>query len=384
MLIYALSVDYLSIIYYYICSVPEKKVMIFMLRKIVIVFASLLFTVASVADTQKTDVLGLYAADVAVKDRSDAQWQLGVKSALRKVLVKVSGNASVNTLNDIIRIADANHLAVQQFSYENILPDDASANPKNKIILKVNFDIDMINNILQQTGQAIWDTARPQTIIWFITDKDGKNAFLTDQDAESEFFFSIANARGIKVLLPLHDLQYNTLLDFDFSSQELLKNIRGISSKYPVEQILLGKKSVNSDEIYWKLITSDAEYVWTDTEKDLKRAVDSAVYHVVDGMVARNSFFQDKSMEASAVMSVDNIDSLETYQSLVGFLNRCPVVSSFHVDSVAKNKVFLVVAAKGGGEALVDYFSKNKLMKLVSDPGAYDDVEMAYEWLDKS
>lgn len=360
-----------------------KQVKITMFRKIIIVFVSIFFAVFSLAGIQKTDDLSMYTADVTVKDRSSSQWKLGVKEALRRVLVKVSGNASVNTLDDVAKITDGDHLAVQQFSYENMTSVGAGSIHNDELVLKVSFDIPSVNSILQNTGQAIWDTARPQTIIWFVKDKDGKSSFLTDQDEEGRFFLDIAKSRGIQVLFPLQDLQYNALLDVDFSSQDLLEKIRSISSKYGVEQILLGKRVSGSDETYWKLVSGDAEYVWTNSEKDTKMAVGEAVYHVVDGMVARNSFFQDKSMEVSSVMSVDDIDSLEAYQDLVGFLNKCPVVSGFHVESVSSKKVFLVVAAKGGSDAVVDYFNKSKSIGIISDPAAYDEAEIACKWLGK-
>ena len=43
----------------------------------------------------------LYSASVVVQDREHAHWQQAVRDALSEVLVKVSGNKHINTLQAI-------------------------------------------------------------------------------------------------------------------------------------------------------------------------------------------------------------------------------------------------------------------------------------------
>lgn len=313
----------------------------------------------------------IYGESVLVKDKSDSEWHFGVNRALEKVFIKVSGNDGVNTLQKISDMSDDDSL-VEQFNYEKI---------DNQTYLKVSFDIDKVNEILKNAGQVIWSGSRPVTLVWFVNDAGGEGLFLSDQDSGAKVFRDAASHWGIDLIFPMNDLSYMSLIESDINSEKGVALLKSFSQKYNVDQILFGSKRVSEDSGYdWKLVTNDAEYDWTYEDPGLNDNIKSSIDHLVRGMVARNAVFQGDSLESKIKIGVGNVTDLGSYQKLINFIKKSPIVSNFAVLDVHSDYVEIEVDAKGGGIALADYIQKNKKVLTINlSPEDYSDVDMLYK-----
>jgi hypothetical protein len=338
-----------------------------------------LMVISVYAQAALKEAVPYYSADVAVPDKSSVVWHDAVADALRAVLVKVSGNSAINTLRPVDALGDAVDHMVQQFSYKNQV--DLQGN--KQLMLQVNFDIEMVDGVLERLEQPIWSGKRPRTLVWFMVSKEGKNLFLTDAEPESTWFIDNAKTRGVQVLFPTHDLAYNTVLDMPIEAPEMLAQLRAFSHAYPHEQLLIGQQLPGEDEVTWKLIVGEEEYLWTDQAADLPSAIQNGIYHMVDDMVAHHAVFQEKSMEGVVHMAVSRVHTLSAYQQLLESLRHNPVVSRFHLSSIAQDVVTVEVVAKGDVDALSDALARQNTLRMVTDPAAYDQVELAYQWVEK-
>ncbi|MEE3003810.1 MAG: DUF2066 domain-containing protein [Pseudomonadota bacterium] len=323
---------------------------------------------------------GLYVSSVIVKNKTDQEWRRAVKDAFDEVLVKVSGNPGVNTLSSIKDEMLTHKQIVQQFSYENAAGKDG----ESVLSLKVNFDIEMVNDILKKSGQMIWGDIRPETMVWFLNDSDSSNVVITDQDDESRIFKDVATKWGVNLYFPITDIKYNSLANLDIDSNDVTRLVKEFSARYNVEQILIGQHDRRfSDKFNWKLVTVDDEYSWSYDNTSFNESISNAIGHMVKDMVSRNAVFQEDYLESVTTVSFSNVSSLSSYQSLLNFLKSSPIVSEFYVDKVQDNYVSFSIISKGGSVALSDYFQKNKnKFALIADPDAYETVEMAYSWLE--
>lgn len=127
----------------------------------------------------------------------------------------------------------------------------------------------------------------------------------------------------------------------------------------------------------------EEEYLWTDQEIDLHKAVQKGVNHMVDDMVAHHTVFQEKSMEGAVRMTVSGVRTLLVYQQFMEALRHNPVVSRFNLASIAKDVVTVDITAKGGVDALSDALARQADLRMVTDPAAYDQVALAYQWVEK-
>lgn len=338
-----------------------------------------LLLVSTQAQSGTFDMAPLYRAEVVVQDKSNVAWHAAVAEALRGVLVKVSGDSTVNTLPAVDETYAALDRIVQQFSYKNQFDEQGN----NQLMLQVNFDIDMVNDILARLEQPIWTGKRPRTLVWFLVNKEGKNLFLTDAEPESTWFIDSGKKRGIQVFFPTHDLAYNTVLDMPIEAPEMLTQLHTFSRIYPHEQLLIGQYSAAEETITWKLVIGEEEYLWTDQTADLEHGVQKGIDHITDDMVAHHAVFQEKLMESLVHMTVRGVRTLSVYQQFTDFLRHNPVVSHLNRVSIAKDTVTIEVMAKGGVDALAEALARQADLRMITDPAAYDEVELAYQWVGK-
>ena len=302
--------------------------------------------------------------------------EAGVEQALQDVLVKVSGNKFINTLQPVQAITRAPDSMVQQFTY-----DDLNTDVQN-LGLTVQFDSDMVDHVLQETGQSIWAGKRAQTLVLFVYNyADGGN-LLSAEDVAASYFKAAADRRGVTLLFPISDIANNVLLNPSVDSDVVNDYLQKLAKQYHVQQVLFGREVSLDTRFEWQLYAQDDQYAWQGNADDQRLAISQAVDHVVDDMVSRAAVFQGENMQSVLHVSVDHIHDLQAYKSLLKLCKNASVIAHFSVAEVLADKVILNVTAKGGSVALSAFFAENSpSLKAVTDPAAYDHVDMAYSWL---
>ena len=228
----------------------------------------------------------LYASKVHVADRSQSAWKHGVEQALQQVLVKVSGNKFINTLQPIQAITRSSDSMVQQFTYDDL---DVDAQDLGLI---VQFDTDMVDRVLQETDQSIWAGKRAQTLVLFAYNyMDGGNLLSAEDPIASDFKVA-ADKRGVTLLFPISDIANNMLINPDIDSDAVNDYLQKLAKQYHVQQVLFGREIASETRFEWQLYAQDDQYAWQGGGDDQSLAISQAVDHVVDDMVSRAAVFQ--------------------------------------------------------------------------------------------
>jgi hypothetical protein len=318
------------------------------------------------------NISDLYSTDIKVADKSAESWGIAVKKGLLEVIVKVSGNTGAITLPIIQEEADNPGKYVQYFNYND--------NVDAELELHIGFDNDSIDKLLADSRQAIWGKDRAQTLVWFFNDDVSKGNFVTLEGSESSFFIDSSKYRGVKMILPISDLQYVDDLQKKITDKDFTKAVMDYSlANYAPNQVLIGRQiSQEQNTIFWRLIVNDAEFSWKSYGDTLKDSIESAVNHLVDDMVAGGAVLQAQNMKGSIKIAIDNVVSLADYTAVVTKLKKDSVIDSLNVTAIKGNRLELSVIAKGGSLALVKALSSYSDLHMEVDVAAYDDVEMLY------
>jgi len=162
------------------------------------------------------NVSGLYEAEVPVIDQAAATREKGVATALRVVLVKVTGDRNVASRSAIVPLLEEAQRYVQQYRYRAVSPTtaDGSVLPEESLELWVRFDAGTLDKRLRDLGVPIWGKQRPSTLVWLVVEDEGGRR-LIGTDEESEYLSVLkerASVRGIPMLIPLLDLEDNARL----------------------------------------------------------------------------------------------------------------------------------------------------------------------------
>ncbi|HEY5716304.1 MAG TPA: DUF2066 domain-containing protein, partial [Psychromonas sp.] len=175
--------------------------LMFVARNFFILFISFISFTSCVLANQFEN---LYQGNIIVDKQNDQQLK---ELALQQVLIKVSGNAQINALDESKELLKKTQSLLSQFGYRNFAD--------RRYFVAV-FDQGKINQALREMQQPIWGETRPQTLVWLIVDSDNQRNLVSDNMINSGQDDLLSSAlkkeqlqRGISLRFPLMDLDDN-------------------------------------------------------------------------------------------------------------------------------------------------------------------------------
>jgi hypothetical protein len=295
------------------------------------------------------DVPSLYSAEVALDEESDNPRNDAYRSALIAVLSRVSGSelsANEEAVDELFPVPSA---YVTQFR------------PGEEDTLRVSFDDEAIKRVLRASGQTVWGSDRPLTLVWLAVDwGQGEREIIsaddpdrTTQEARSidrnrllrERVLEIADRRGLPILFPLldtTDLQSVTFSDIWGGFDDRIVDASG---RYGANSILIGRVRASSSQLNrWTYVFGDESRTWTGSPELVVAAV-------ADMLAAEFGVGGNVPVERVA-LNVAGIQTVNAYGSLQEMLSQISLIESFRIAGVAGDVVSYQVDVRGGADRL--------------------------------
>ena len=214
------------------------------------------------------EVATLYTAQVALDEEQDDPRSEAYKAALGEVLLRVSGT----------------QLSSDPEMIELLFPSPASYvvqfRPGEDDTLWVSFDGEAIEQVLRQSGQTVWGSERPLTLIWLAVDwGQGDREIIAagdpDQSRDSgrsidrdrqlrQRVMDMAERRGLPVLFPLLDTEDQRNVTFSDIWGGFDEQLLVASERYEVDSVLVGRIRPDSNQRNrWNYYFADDERVWS-------------------------------------------------------------------------------------------------------------------------
>ena len=300
----------------------------------------------------------LYQASVPVADQSNYFRQLAITEALQQVLVKVSGNSAVASVDALRpRLEKAGGL-VEQYSYVNESVQQADGEQKNNLYLKAKFDKKAVNKLLLDAGQAIWPEDRPALLVWFVVDENNERRLLgADNDDELLTLLTLKmQGRGVPVVYPLldiNDLQKITTMDV---WAPFIKPVEQASQRYDSDGILLVRVAqiANKWETQWTLLLEGQRMAWHESAADLQTALQQGANDIADSLSQRFAVLDTSSATDlnELTLVISQIQNVKQYAKVMRYLQSLAAVKSLQVMQLEPKQVILSLSVVGGIPAL--------------------------------
>jgi hypothetical protein len=277
----------------------------------------------------------LYHATVPLTERSEAGQEAAFETALRTVLVRVTGRRGVDQDPALAPLIASARRYVQQY---RPAPDNQ---------LWVAFDGAALDRWLTQNNQPLWGGERPTTFVWLAVPTGQGGTVITAEDTTSPIKAELTAAaaqRGIPVLWPsAADLSRNHL-DFGAVTAATPATLADLGHRSGGEGTLIGRAGNPADTsaLRWTYLFQDrsSEFSGPSTEA-VNRAADTyAELYAVSGTLAPLD------------IEVTGINDLKDYASVQSYLESLAFISHVGVDSLSGNAVRFRLTARGGAESL--------------------------------
>jgi len=283
----------------------------------------------------------LYQATVPLADRSEAAQSAAFQTAMRTVLVRVTGRRSADEEPALAPLIGNARRYVQQYR--------GAADGQ----VWVSFDGPAIERWLTQNGQPLWGHERPATFVWLAVQTAPAAGAVITADDTSELKTSIdaaAALRGVPLLWPsAADLQKDRL---DYA------DVNGASPSVLAEQgrrlggegILIGRAAGTgaAANVRWTLLFQDRSSEFSGALEGVNRAAD-----LYAELFAASGSLVPIDIEVTGVGDVRDYAGVQSYLESLTFISHVSVVA------LTGDAIRFRLTTRGGAESLQRTLSLN-------------------------
>ena len=319
-------------------------------------------------------VPGLYTAEVPVPDQSEKIRGSAVQTALRMVLVKLTGDRFAGNRSDLAPLIRQAENYMQEYRYRQKAAPQTDAGVPQELSLKlsVRFNEESLNQSLRALGVPVWGSERPSTLIWMVVEGENRERNMLSMDSGSHYISVIADRaslRGIALIFPLMDLEDTARLRPGDIWGNFKQPVLDASARYHPDSILTGVLSAPAPGIWegrWTAYINDQTHSWM-TEGDIPEGV---IEEGVDGMAdmlaqmfARSSVFTEMS---TVRLSVADVNNTQQYARVLKYFESLSSVTNVQVEQVQPGVVTFLLTAHGGSVAVSQAIALARIMEPIS------------------
>ena len=351
--------------------------LMFVARNFLILFISFISFTSCVLANQFEN---LYQGNIIVDKQSDQQLK---ELALQQVLIKVSGNAQINALDESKELVKKTQGLLSQFGYRNIA---------DKRYFMAVFDQSKINQALRDMQQPIWGETRPQTLVWLIADADNGRYLISDTMINSEQDLSLSSAlkaeqllRGISLRFPLMDLDDNLAVSLSDVSGRFYDQIAEGSQRYDASHFIvanLQQQDAQAWDLAWSLVYANPQsnknevVASNQLSGDKSLLVSQMINDVADYYAEQYAVLDTGADKFSQNIYISGISSLQQYEKLNQLLSGILAIASYEVVTVDAQQVNVKVKIKGGLNSFKNALSVQANLQL----DASQSDELHFNW----
>jgi hypothetical protein len=283
----------------------------------------------------------LYQATAPLADRSEAAQTEAFQSAMKIVLVRVTGRRSAEDDPTLAPLVGNARRYVQQY---RSAPDSQ---------VWVSFDGPAIERWLTQNGQPLWGRERPTTFVWLTAQTGPQSGTVITADDTSELKTAIDAAavlRGVPLLWPsASDVQKNRL-DYAGVNGAAPATLADIGRRLGGEGILIGRALGN---------TATANVRWTHLFQDRSSEFSGALEGVNRTADLYAGLFAASGNLVPIDIEVTGVGDLREYANVQTYLESLTFISHVSVAALTGDTIRFRLATRGGAESLQRTLSLN-------------------------
>jgi uncharacterized protein len=284
----------------------------------------------------------MYQATAPVADRSEAAQTAAFQSAMKIVLIRVTGRRNADEDPALSSLVSNARRYVQQY---RAAPDSQ---------LWVAFDGPAIERWLTQNGQPLWGHDRPTTLVLLGVQTGAQSGSVVATEDSSDLKSAIdaaAAARGLPLVWPSAAELQKFHIDYAAVSTGSPSTFAEIGRRMGSDGVLIGRASSASANanIRWTHLFQDRSSEYSGTLEGVNRAAD-----LYAGMFAASGAALPVDIEVSGLNDLRDYASLESYlESLTS------IILHVSVESLSGDTVRFRLSTRGGLDSLQRALSLN-------------------------
>jgi len=272
-------------------------------------------------------VEGLYKVEVIAKSEKEADINVAIKQAMKRVLKRTLAGNDIFTDNTVRAVLSNANGYVDEYQLSL-----SETNNKDERVMRIVFDEESLVNTLRPGKLWLWNEVRPRTLMWLVVEENGiQKLFDIDEMPDIERVLrKAANQKKIPILFPMQDLREKRVLSIADVLSAYSEHLLEVSVRYEVVSTLAGKivKQGNCWKAEWTLYFDEKIEQW----RDGCSTIDDVVLNGFQGVYDRLSTFYAAKQKGRNVeevmMKVSGIKKVAEVMRVTEYLEALPAVKT--------------------------------------------------------
>ena len=316
----------------------------------------------------------LFEAEVPVSSQQPGERTAAMKTALARVLVRVTGQRSLPEQGPARSMLEDPNRFVQQYRYFTV-PDSKPP----RLMLRVRFDGDGIRQALRQQGASYWGgSERPDTLIWLAVEEQGRRTIVSAEDSSVAYgqIQQAARQRGVPLLFPLMDLEDQSRVRFGDIWGGFFDQVLAASDRYNPQAVLIGRLNRGQSGTWmarWDLQVAGKKSSWSDSNIQLDKLLQAGIDNVADKLASSLAVTGLGADGSRVKITVEDINTLGAYARVNDYLSSLTTVRQLQVEQVSGSTVTYGLQLNGSLQGLTRTIAIGTVLEssMTQTPGSY-------------
>ena len=316
----------------------------------------------------------LFEAEVPVSSQQPGERTTAMKTALARVLVRVTGQRSLPEQGPARSMLEDPNRFVQQYRYFTV-PDSKPP----RLMLRVRFDGDGIRQALRQQGASYWGgSERPDTLIWLAVEEQGRRTIVSAEDSSVAYgqIQQAARQRGVPLLFPLMDLEDQSRVRFGDIWGGFFDQVLAASDRYNPQAVLIGRLNRGQSGSWmarWDLQVAGKKSSWSDSNIQLDKLLQAGIDNVADKLASSLAVTGLGADGSRVKITVEDINTLGAYARVNDYLSSLTTVRQLQVEQVSGSTVTYGLQLNGSLQGLTRTIAIGTVLEssMTQTPGSY-------------
>ncbi len=329
-------------------------------KKFFVVF-SVLFMSVSTCFAQE---FGSKSIARKVTSQNQAVFQQAVQDAFRQYLVYMSGHGKTPDLPQVKELLVKPEKYLLEFRYEPLAEDEIEIvseyeqSKQAKWLLKLSFDYKAVESALFNVGAPIWQSPRPDLLVWLAYESEDGLRQVVSSNEENELkssLRSVAAARGLILKLPIYDMEDRSVLSESALWGLFEEDIKAASKSYnESNSVAMRVFPLSADEWQYesRLIMHDNVMALNGTALSKELATKKALLQAMNIMADQYALQVDPNERQNVVIDISDIQKYNQLHALMSDLSRILMIKNVVPVSLKGNDIRLNLTIVGSRDLL--------------------------------
>ncbi len=324
---------------------------------------------ACAANAQSLD---LYAGEVPVKGKGEAERRQAIPSALIHTLQKLSGQREIEPSPQLdLALAGAERMMLA-FHYDEVrrLLPDGSSQPETWLV--VNFLPDAVDGVARELELPRWRQERPPLTFWVLLDDgSGRRLLPLEYEYAWDAMSQVAHQRGLPILRPEIDPEAPPAIDLQLVWGGFTEQVPKPASPSGGIVVVAARRLGPEWQLRWTYDSGLETAGWRSQDLNLSIALTDGLHRLTDLVADRDSIRAAAGASWQLSLSVSGLDGPEAYARCLSYLDGLSPVDELVVVSAAPGQVVFRLVLNAEPRYFHEVLLRDRVLESGTAPDSY-------------